>query len=152
MIKDSLKNIDCLLKYGENFKKAIDFLKNTDFDDLTPQKYEIDGSQVYAFFCEVNLVSPDMAKLETHKKYADIQVVTYGSEGMQYAPADTLTVKEEYNAEHDIAFYEDSENIDMLKVSAGEFALFMPEDAHKPNCLVGDSKKSKKLIVKVRLV
>ena len=151
MIKDSLKNIDCLSKYGENFKKAIDFLKNTDFDILTPQKYEIDGSRVYAFFCEVNLVSPNMAKLETHKNYADIQVVTYGCEGMQYAPADTLAVKEEYNPDHDIAFYNDTESVEMLEVSAGEFALFMPEDAHKPNCLVGNSKNSKKLIVKVLL-
>lgn len=152
MIKDSIKNIDSLSKYGENFNKAIDFLKNTDFDALTPQKYEIDGSNVYAFFCEVNLVFPEKAKLETHKNYADIQVVTHGCEGMEYAPAGTLTVDTPYNPEHDIAFYKDSNAAEMLAVSAGEFALFMPEDAHKPNCIVGNSKNSKKLIVKVRLL
>ncbi len=151
MIKDSLKNIDSLSQYGENFNKAIEFLKTVDFNALTPQKYEIDGSNVYAFFCEVNLVAPTQAKLETHKKYADIQVVTYGCEGMEYAPADTLTVKEEYSAEHDIAFYEDGKNAELLKVSAGEFALFLPEDAHKPNCFAGQGEKSKKLIVKVLL-
>ncbi|MBQ3057719.1 MAG: YhcH/YjgK/YiaL family protein [Clostridia bacterium] len=151
MLKGSLKNIEELSKYGDNFKTAVKFLQTLDFDTLLPQKYEIDGSNVYAFFCEVNLVEPTDAKLETHNNYADIQIVTCGCEGMQYAPKDTLTVNTQYNPDHDIAFYNDTENAQMLEVSAGEFALFMPQDAHKPNCFVGKGKQSKKLVVKVRI-
>ena len=151
MIKDSLKNIDKLSVYGENFKTAINFLKNTDLAALTPGKYEIDGKNVYAFFCEVKLADPKNAKLETHKKYADIQVVTEGVEGMEYSPAKALKVNTQYNDEQDIAFFEDPEKTQLLKVEAGEFALFMPEDAHKPNCLAGQGETSKKLIVKVAL-
>ena len=151
MLKGSLKSVEELSKCGENFKTAVKFLQTLDFDTLLPQKYEIDGSNVYAFFCEVNLVEPTAAKLETHNNYADIQIVTCGCEGMQYAPKDTLTVNTQYNPDHDIAFYNDTENAQMLEVSAGEFALFMPQDAHKPNCFVGKGKQSKKLVVKVRI-
>lgn len=151
MVKDSLENIELLVKYGENFKSAVDFLKSIELDKLIPGKYDIDGDKAFAFFCNVDLADASCAKLETHKKYADIQVVTDGCEGMEYAPANLLTVKEEYNSEGDIAFYEDSEETQMLKVSAGEFVLFLPDDAHKPNCIVGNGKTSKKLIVKVGL-
>ena len=151
MIKDSLKNIEKLSVYGENFETAINFLKNTDLAALTPGKYEIDEKNAYAFFCEVKLADPENAKLETHKKYADIQVVTEGVEGMEFSPAEALKVNTEYNEEHDIAFFEDPENAELLKVEAGEFALFMPEDAHKPNCLAGQGNTSKKLIIKVAL-
>lgn len=94
---------------------------------------------------------PTVAKLESHNNYADIQIVTYGCEGMEYAPKNALTVNTEYNPDHDVAFYNDSEAAEMLEVLAGEFALFMPEDAHKPNCFVGKGDKSKKLVVKVHI-
>ena len=151
VVKDTLNNIEQLAKYGENFRTAINFLKETDLKTLTPGKYEIDQDSVYAFFCEVKLVDPKQAKLETHQKYADIQVVIEGCEGMQFAPVNTLSINKKYSEESDIAFYEDADSSEMLMVSAGEFALFMPEDAHKPNCFVGQGKYSKKLIIKVSL-
>lgn len=50
MIKDSIKNIEKLSQYGGNFIKAVEFIKALDFSSLLPQRYEIDGSNVYAFF------------------------------------------------------------------------------------------------------
>lgn len=151
MIKGNLKNLELLANLGENFKKAIAFLKTIDIEALAPQRYEIDGDEVYAFFCEVDLQEPSKLNLEAHRRYADIQLVTEGQEGMEYAPVDALSVKTEYNEEQDVAFYENSESAQMLEVSAGEYVLFLPEDAHKPNCAIGCGEKSKKLVIKVQL-
>lgn len=151
MIKGNLKNLDLLVNLGENFKKAIGFLNTLDIETLTPQRYEIDGDKVYAFFCEVDLQEPSKLKLEAHRRYADIQLVTSGQEGMEYAPTDILSVNTEYNEEQDIAFYDNSESVQLLTVSAGEYAVFLPKDAHKPNCITNGVKKSKKLVIKVRL-
>ena len=37
MLKGSLKNIEELSKYGDNFKTAVKFLQTLDFDTLLPQ-------------------------------------------------------------------------------------------------------------------
>ena len=50
MIFDSAKNLDFYRGLGieGRYDKAVDFLQNTDLENLAPGKYEIDGRNVYA--------------------------------------------------------------------------------------------------------
>ena len=50
MIFDSAKNLDFYRGLGieGRYGKAVDFLQNTDLENLEPGKYEIDGKNVYA--------------------------------------------------------------------------------------------------------
>ena len=52
--------------------------------------------------------------------------------------------------EKDVAFYKNIENASKLVLKDGDFAIFFPEDAHKPCCaLNNEPSKVKKVVVKV---
>ena len=56
---------------------------------------------------------------------------------------------EEYNEEKDIAFYKaDIEKY--LRADSTRFFLFFPEDLHQPCMNTGQSKKVKKVVIKIR--
>lgn len=151
MLVGTLNNLAPLAALGGNFETAARFLQGLDISSLEPKDYEIDGEQVFAMFCEVDLRPYDEAKPEAHRRYADIQLVLDGCEGMLYAPIDSLTVATPYSEEADVAFYENPAEPSMLALKAGEFAVFMPWDAHTPNSTVGAHAHSKKLLMKVKL-
>lgn len=74
------------------------------------------------------------APLEAHRRYIDIHIPLNNTETIGWAPTDALTriVIPGYNAERDIAFYEDKAQT-FLDVQPGQCAVFFPEDAHAPN-------------------
>lgn len=59
MVTDNIKNADLYYGMGERIKKALEFLKETDFSKMEPGKYEIDGSNVYALPCQPILLRRD---------------------------------------------------------------------------------------------
>ena len=58
MIFDSAKNLDFYRGLGieGRYGKAVDFLQNTDLENLEPGKYEIDGKNVYANVTEYTTI------------------------------------------------------------------------------------------------
>ncbi len=147
MIFDELKN--CALYYGVNkhFEKAFDFIKSYASNPLEAGTYEIDGKDVFAMVQDNPL--KDDARFETHKLYIDIQFVISGSEKMQYAPVDSLTLTEDKTPDKDVLFYDNTNLATDLKVYAQSFAVFFPNDGHKPGLKL-DGETNKKIVVKVR--
>ncbi len=152
MIFDSAKNLDFYRNLGVEgrYAKAIDFLKNTDLENLAPGKYEIDGKNVFANVQEYTTIPWEEAKYETHRDYSDIQYMISGTETMTYAPIDELNVSVPYNEEKDVVFY-DNENPGLKVVAkAGEYMIFNPWDGHKPKAAAGEPAPIKKVIVKIK--
>lgn len=152
MIFDSAKNLDFYKNLGVEgrYAKAVDFLKNTDLENLAPGKYEIDSKNVFANVVEYTTIPWEEAKYETHRDYSDIQYVISGTETMTYAPIDELNIKVPYNEEKDVVFY-DNENPGLkVVVKAGEYMIFNPWDGHKPKAAAGEPAPIKKVIVKIK--
>jgi biofilm protein TabA len=152
MIFDLAKNLDFYKNLGVEgrYTKAVDFLKNTDLENLAPGKYEIDGKNVFANVVEYTTIPWEEAKYETHRDYSDIQYMISGTETMTYAPIDELNVKVPYNEEKDVVFY-DNENPGLkVIVKAGEYMIFNPWDGHKPKAAAGEPAPIKKVIVKIK--
>lgn len=152
MIFDSAKNLDFYRGLGVEgrYAKAVDFLKNTDLENLAPGKYEIDGKNVYANVVEYTTIPWEDAKYESHHDYTDIQYVITGSETMTYAPLDTLNVKVPYNEEKDCVLYDNANPGLRVAVKAGEYMIFNPWDGHKPKAADGEPAPIKKVIVKIK--
>ncbi|MBQ9782264.1 MAG: YhcH/YjgK/YiaL family protein [Clostridia bacterium] len=145
-------NLNYATKYSflsENFKKAFDFLSTTDLSKLEVGKGEIDGREVHYSVTEY-LTKDVPAFFEAHDNYADIQVIISGNERIDYfyRPEGVVTV--EYNPEKDILRL-DSENYSKLKIKAGEFAVFLPHDAHRPNLSDETQQNVKKIVIKVKV-
>ncbi|MDR0540668.1 MAG: YhcH/YjgK/YiaL family protein [Dysgonamonadaceae bacterium] len=148
MILDLLKNTTRYELLNPRFKQAFDFLKTADLTALPLGKMELDGKNLYVNVQEVEGKTPEIARMETHDDYIDIQIPLSATETMGWMSRENLKqLTEAYNAEKDITFYADkTENL--IRVQPGEFAVFFPEDGHQPCIAQG---KIKKIIVKVRI-
>ena len=132
MIADSIKN-HSLYPFGPAWKAAFDFLKT-----LTPEtetgKRVIQGDRLFAGVDCYETKPRAAAKLETHRKYVDIQVLLSGEEVIEIFPKQGLTVSEPYNPEKDAEFYRAPENAPVkITLRPGQFLVFFPEDAHMPS-------------------
>lgn len=122
--------------------KYLDVLRGLTAD-IADGKYELDNGAFY-IVSTPTLAPAETRVFESHKKYIDIQYILEGTEQMEYADLQTLTVTQPYSEEGDCAL-ETGKGV-LLTLNAGDFAIFCPEDGHKPGCGVGTSRKA---IVKV---
>jgi YhcH/YjgK/YiaL family protein len=149
MIVDTLSNSNIYKQLHKNFATAFDFLQNTDISQLPLGKTIVDGDNVIISINEYTTKSINEAKWEAHKTYGDIQILISGEEFIGYAPIETMTLAEEYNAEKDVLFLEGQG--EYLSMKSGKFAIFMPHDAHQP-CVLKDSPLPvRKMVVKVKI-
>ncbi len=149
MIADSIKN-HSLYPFGPAWKAAFEFLKT-----LTPEteagKRLIQDDRLFAGVDCYETKSRAAAKLETHRKYVDIQVLLSGEEVIEIFPKQELTVSEPYSPDKDAEFYRAPENAPVkTTLRPGQFLVFFPEDAHMPCLMTGSSPQPvKKVVIKV---
>ncbi|MBI5769974.1 MAG: YhcH/YjgK/YiaL family protein [Verrucomicrobia bacterium] len=87
---------------------------------------------------------------ESHRKFIDVQVVVEGEEAMEIADVSRMTVKQPYNEKRDLIIYEDNTEASLLRVHAGQVAVFFPNDVHMPTLRVRAAAVNvRKCVVKV---
>lgn len=148
MVFDRLKNASQYFPLGEGITKALQYLSQTDFTNLEPGKYEIDGENVFALVQTYNTKPFSAGKWEAHKKYIDIQYIFSGKEKMGFTETTKVIVMEEYNEENDYTIYKGEGNF--LIADEGHFAIFFPSDVHMPSMAINIPKEVKKVVVKVK--
>jgi len=142
MILDSLKNANASISLNPRFKQAFEFIQKNDLAKMDPGKVILDGDNLFISIMEIDGKLPEVAKMEAHKKYIDIQVVLSGQETMGWTAIENCTNEiEPYQAEKDIIFYTDKPTT-YFTVNPGEFAIFFPEDGHAPAIGNGPIKKA----------
>ncbi|UAY53480.1 YhcH/YjgK/YiaL family protein [Ferruginibacter albus] len=148
MIIDSLQNADKYISLHPRFAKAFEFIKGLNLEALEVGKYEIDGKDLHAGVSLKDGMKPEEGKFEAHENYIDIQVCPTGKETIGWKPKEKcVSPKGEYNAEKDVTFYSDAPDT-FFELTAGQFAIFYPNDVHIPNLGEGPIKK---LVVKVKI-
>ena len=90
-------------------------------------------------------------KFETHRHYLDIQYIAEGTETVLHAALSTLGEAIQVNETKDYSLYADPVHCNHLLLTPGSFAIFWPQDGHKPGCSKGASAQVRKIVVKVRL-
>ncbi|MDR3266161.1 MAG: YhcH/YjgK/YiaL family protein, partial [Tannerella sp.] len=137
MILDTLDNSKLYESMHSLFKKAFDFLKNTDFTKIEDGKVTTDDPRLFFSFSSIKGKEAIDAKIETHIKYIDIQVPILGEEIMGWkAKKELTTVLQPYDEEKDVAFYADTCTA-FVKLHPGQFTIFFPEDGHAPGIAQG---------------
>lgn len=87
---------------------------------------------------------------ESHRKYIDVQVILSGEEVMEVTDISRLPVKAAYAEERDVIIYGDAANASILRMRAGDIAVFFPVDGHMPSLQTGaGSSLVRKTVVKV---
>ena len=150
MIRDNIKNIERYSYIHPDMNKVINYLKTS---ELEPGIHNI-SNDVFINVMEYETRDNNDLLYETHKHYADIQLILNGEERHFYAGGEMLKIVEEYSEDKDIAFLKPlsqpySEEI-LLK--PGDFTVYFPGEAHAPNYNFNDKRSFiKKAVVKIKL-
>ncbi|MCI6636721.1 MAG: YhcH/YjgK/YiaL family protein [Bilifractor sp.] len=144
--------IDIADKYNyltDRFRKAFDFLKNTDFSSLSEGVIPIDGDCVFAQVQIYETKPVEECRFEAHRKYFDIQYMADGEEYMGFLPLKYLEEDTSYDAENDLQFYHLPEKYGRILLRTGDFAVVSPDDGHMPRGIGSTRQTVKKIVVKV---
>jgi len=153
MIFGDISNTEDMEKiYPEAIMKAINYLKNTDFNNLEVGNYEIQGKDIFCILAETQTKEKSLIRPEIHKKFLDIQFLIKGEECIGFArDTNNNKVVEDALEERDVLFYEDMENEICLTMKPGNFAILFPRDVHRPTCICNKISFLRKVIVKINI-
>lgn len=140
MKKCSLTDASRYSSLSPAFAHAIDWLTHRSLADIAPGRHEI-GCGVTVNCEEPELRPVSEAKLEAHRRYADIHVPVSGLERIGLAPVSALSCPLcDYDSGRDIIFFADDYS-EIVDVTPGEMLIVLPEDAHAPNIGEGAHRK-----------
>lgn len=86
---------------------------------------------------------------ESHRNYIDVQVIVEGEELMEVEDISRLAVSQPYLPERDLIKYADTAVASVLRMRAGDVAVFFPEDGHMPSLQWRAPGLVRKTVVKV---
>ena len=154
MILDSLANWPHYYALPA-WTRAFGWITSLD-PEIAPGKYAIEGDDIYAVAFDFQTMNLLDTTLEAHRVYADIHVPLPAPLGgpevhARFAPAE-LAEKTPYDAERDATQFHHPDRFGALfTLHPGQFALYLPEDAHLSQGKTNPKpEKLRKVVVKVR--
>ena len=147
MIFGNIKDKERYIGLHPAFRAAFEFMESAAGKEVG--KYEIDGKNLYAMVQEYVGKEPH-EKFEAHKKYIDIQYIISGREIMESTALNMCGQMSDYNEVKDVQYYTCHGLKTKIQAGEGDFAIFYPEDVHKPGIKMDDS-IIKKVVVKILL-
>ncbi|WP_027125917.1 YhcH/YjgK/YiaL family protein [Gelidibacter mesophilus] len=149
MILDKLENIELYKAIHPGVAKALDYIKNTNFNELPMGRHEIEGDDLFVIYKEYQTKQVDGNLLESHLKYIDVQYIIEGVEQMGITMRHGQTPKKAYDNVDDYMLFD--EPFDVITVHKGMYAIFFPDDIHMPDITTGEPSNVKKAVVKVKI-
>ena len=149
MIIDKLENAELYFKINKRVAIALEYLKSADFESIETGRHNIDGDNIYALINDYKTKNKTEAKLESHRKYIDVQYVSSGRELMGYALLNGQDPSQEYDEEKDCLLY--NEEPSFISFSESMFAILFPDDLHMPGIAVDAPTEVRKIVVKVKI-
>ena len=148
MIYDTLNNLGKYLPVAPEAVKALSEALPEYSADSPSGKTVLIEDKLFILVQRYATRSFEESKVETHSEFADLQMLSAGSEYIGYAQVDQLEVLTPYQADGDYAlFAAEEKKVTLLPLEPGNFAFFFPEEGHMPGC--GDKSEVVKIVVKI---
>jgi YhcH/YjgK/YiaL family protein len=143
---------DILVCLPDALKTVIGYLQDTDFSSMPAGSYDMQGKDIYVQVTDMETKDEQLTWPEVHRRYIDVQFLVQGRENIGFA-RDTgcNQIHEDLLEARDLLFYENVESESKLTMTPGSFAIFFPEDVHRPGCKVGEKALIRKVVVKVKV-
>ncbi|CAM6851894.1 YhcH/YjgK/YiaL family protein [Klebsiella michiganensis] len=133
-------------------EKALHFLRTTDFRTYESGVVEIDGKNIYAQIIDLTTRDAAENRPEVHRRYLDIQFLASGEEKIGIAiDTGNNEITEDLLEQRDIIFYHDSEHESFIEMIPGSYAIFFPQDVHRPGCNNNIATPIRKIVIKVAI-
>lgn len=153
MIYGNINNLGDVRKWmPAPLAEALDCLEKTDFASLPAGRHDLRGDDIFFQVIDLTTKPIEENRPEVHRSYIDVQFLLRGSEKIGFAADDgTNTVARDMLKERDLLLYEDVENESFIEMVPGSFAVFFPNDVHRPACMVDRPSAIRKIVVKVKV-
>lgn len=112
-------------------------------------RYDIDGDNVFCVLMTPETEPREDRKTEIHRDYLDIQIILEGEETFGYSieTPQALLDKPEYT--NDVLLFNEVSNESFMSLRAGDFIIFYPGEAHRPQCATKAPMTVRKAVIKV---
>lgn len=140
--------------YAVPIREAIRYCRETDVSGLGESRFELKGEDLIALICDRVTEAKEKKLPEVHRRYAELQFMAEGSELIGYYPdKGDNELLQDCLEEKDTLYYKENPGAGekMLLMTPGTYAVFFPEDVHRPFCQVDEPARVKKIVVKIAL-
>ena len=149
MITDTLAQRHRYTHLSPRFASAFNFLEKLPADK-PDGRHDIDGDNLFALVQTYTTRPHAKAMFEAHRRYADIQFIQAGRETILWSPLAALTqVTTPYADGKDIAFFAHPPQWTPIRLHAGQFTVFFPEDGHAPGLECDGAVEIRKVVIKL---
>lgn len=130
--------------------RALTWIKQMP-EDYPPGIHEIQGEDLFVNIHGYDTCPVEQCRFESHRKYVDIQYCIEGGERIDLQWASRLDPDGDFDQPKDLQFYHPQAGGTSLQMTPGDFAIFFPQDAHRPRVQDGTNLSVRKLVVKINL-
>ena len=144
MIFDTIQNLGKYRAYDQRFALIEAFLAENDAGTLAAGSYPLDSG----ITASISDYAPgEGGQFEAHRNFSDLQYVVSGNEKIELIPL--ADARESTGYQPDIEFFASQASASTtLVMNSGTFAVFAPQDAHRP-CIRHLSDTIRKIVFKI---
>lgn len=152
MITGKLSKLCTQISYLEDKRilKAFKLIESLNFPNLPDNIFEVEGKNFFYILSSYQTVPITKEKpAEAHRKYLDLQYIIYGKEQVGYSDYSNIKkVSMKYDPEKDVELFDSVENECFITLNQNNYAIFFPEDIHRPGICVNNPDNVRKVIFK----
>lgn len=130
---------------------AIDYLIALEVSEADVGKKVVVNDKFFYSVQAYDTKTADECKLESHRKYIDIQIMVAGEETMEVVDISKLTVKEDYDEDRDVIFWRVPKRMAKGTLRAGNYIVLYPENAHRGAVSIREKSHVLKIVGKVAI-
>jgi len=149
MILDKFESREKYINLNPLFARAFTFIEEYLQAPKEKGVYEIVGRDLFAIV--QNYPTKESGLYEAHNKYIDIQYMVEGTEKVYCKSRDGLNIIQEYDDKKDVLLLDDDAYSQGTTFVKNQFAIFFPEDAHKPGMKNENIESVRKIVIKVKI-
>ncbi|MFC3800229.1 YhcH/YjgK/YiaL family protein [Cohnella sp. GCM10012308] len=131
-------------------RETVDFLKETDFGGNEDGLFPIRGEAIQGRLMTLSSKAAYEQPAEKHERFADVHYLLEGHETIGWQPnVESLKPTQAYNAEQDFALYEVLPHESSIRLRRGTYAVFLPDDIHRPGLGDRPGDVIRKIVIKI---
>lgn len=129
--------------------EAVEYLTKLEVSETDLGKKVVVNDKFFYSIQSYDTKPENECKLESHRKYIDIQAMVSGEERIDIVDISRLTVKEDYDYRKDVVFWRVPNRISKTTLRTGDYIVLYPENAHRGAVSVNETRRVIKIVGKV---
>jgi YhcH/YjgK/YiaL family protein len=150
MICDKLGSVTAttLKRTHPVFLQALTWVENMPVD-IPDGRVDLRGDDLYVNVHQYATRVVESCQWESHRNTVDLQYCIAGGEIIEWAATGSLRSFNDYSGATDVEHWEGDRFATRIHMAPGIFAIFLPNELHRPQIIADNATSIRKLVVKI---